>query len=256
MESSCFVASKSFAKAAVPVRRRRRWSTSSVVVGSSLRDDGAASAAAAAESPDWRSFRAKLVAGEVGPRTGSGDWWAHALHEPETGCLLVATERLDGVHIFERTVVLLLSAFPVGPPTGIILNRPSLMSIKDAGPADMDPAGTFLGRPLFFGGPREEGVFLARGPGGGALPEVMDGLHYGTHRGVARAGEMVRAGAAAVGDFRFFDGHCGWDGPAQLRAEVRAGYWAVAACSARVIDMDCARLWEDIVGLVWGKGLR
>ncbi|KAJ6396386.1 hypothetical protein OIU77_021422 [Salix suchowensis] len=126
---------------------------------------------------DWRSFRARMVAEELRPTEPSstadpgigvdqqppqitiGDKWAHTIHEPEKGCLLIATEKLDGVHIFERTVILLLSTGPLGP-FGIILNRPSLMSIKETRSAVLDVAGTFSDRPLFFGGPLEEGLFL------------------------------------------------------------------------------------------------
>uniref|UniRef100_A0A804UB29 Uncharacterized protein n=1 Tax=Zea mays TaxID=4577 RepID=A0A804UB29_MAIZE len=85
-------------------------------------------------------------------QTGS-DRWAHPLMKPEKGCLLIATEKLDGSHIFERTVILLLSSLG---PDGVILNRPSLMSIKEASGSicadDADIACAFAGRPLFFGG--------------------------------------------------------------------------------------------------------
>ncbi|KAK7843750.1 hypothetical protein CFP56_011965 [Quercus suber] len=70
---------------------------------------------------DWRGFRAKLVAGEGATRSQAqeppshvvdpdivvdyplplpitiGDKWAHILHEPEKGCLLIATEKLDAL---------------------------------------------------------------------------------------------------------------------------------------------------------------
>ncbi|GJT14524.1 UPF0301 protein SCO2948 [Tanacetum coccineum] len=197
---------------------------------------------------DWRSFRARLVAGEQAfssqdmavnqpPSIPIGDKWAHAIHEPEKGCLLIATEKLDGVHIFERTVVLLLSTGPVGP-TGIILNRPSLMSIKEMRSTSLDVSGTFSDRPLFFGGPLEEGLFLIRGDEGvrnsGVFDEVMKGLYYGTKESVGCAAEMVKRNVIGVDEFRFFDGYCGWE-KEQLRDEIKAGYWAVAACSPNVI---------------------
>jgi hypothetical protein len=70
--------------------------------------------------PDWRSYRALLYFNEeqyplVEPVKIGGHKWAHSLVEPETGCLLIATEKLDGLHIFERTVILLLSAGVLGP---------------------------------------------------------------------------------------------------------------------------------------------
>ncbi|WOK94430.1 hypothetical protein Cni_G03132 [Canna indica] len=228
---------------------------------------------------DWRSFRARLVIGEqasstlagpLGPATmvqgpapllppvALGDKWAHLIHEPEKGCLLVATEKLDGVHIFERTVILLLSTGPLGP-TGLILNRPSLMSIKETPSVDLDVAGVFADRPLFFGGPLEEGLFLV-GPregdddGEGAersvvFEEVMKGVHYGAKESVGCAAEMVKRDVVGVGDFRFFDGYCGWERE-QLREEVRAGFWRVVACSPSVVAAARVELWEEVLGLV------
>ncbi|KAJ0457433.1 hypothetical protein HanOQP8_Chr15g0587191 [Helianthus annuus] len=223
---------------------------------------------------DWRSFRARLVAGEQvfssqesspatdpnnmvnqSPSVSIGEKWAHAIHEPEKGCLLIATEKLDGVHIFERTVVLILSMGPVGP-TGIILNRPSLMSIKETRSTALDVSGTFADRPLFFGGPLEEGLFLVRGGEGvrnsGVFDEVMNGLYYGTKESVGCGVEMVKRNVVGVDEFRFFDGYCGWE-KEQLRDEIRAGYWSVAACSPDVVGLATAGsvgLWEEVLGLM------
>ncbi|KAG8384655.1 hypothetical protein BUALT_Bualt04G0140600 [Buddleja alternifolia] len=229
-------------------------------------------------SSDWRSFRAKLVASQrafrpeelssvIDPDTAMdqplpitlGEKWAHTIHEPEKGCLLIATEKLDGVHIFERTVILLLSTGPIGP-TGIILNRPSLMSIKEMRSSALDvSSGAFSDRPLFFGGPLEEGLFLVspkRGNDGvcksGVFDEVMKGLYYGTKESVGCASEMVKRDVVQVEDFRFFDGYCAWE-KEQLRDEIRAGYWTVAACSPTVIGLSSVSsvgLWEEILGLM------
>jgi len=224
---------------------------------------------------DWRSFRAKLVAGEqllkpeflssaTNPDTVEdhpplitiGDKWAHVIHEPERGCLLIATEKLDGVHIFERTVILLLSNGPIGP-SGIILNRPSLMSIKETRSTAFDVMGTFSNSPLYFGGPLEEGLFLVSPKDdvvgkSGVFDEVMKGLYYGTKESVGLAAEMVKRNAVEVGDFRFFDGYCGWE-KEQLRDEIRDGYWTVAACSPSVVDLGnvgIVGLWDEVLGLM------
>lgn len=228
-------------------------------------------------SGDWRSFRAKLVAGEqlIRPEEASsvsdldtvvdhssslitiGDKWAHVIHEPEKGCLLIATEKLDGVHIFERTVILLLSTGPLGP-TGIILNRPSLMSIKETRSTALDVEGTFSNSPLFFGGPLEEGLFLLSPKENdvvgrsGVFEEVMKGLYYGAKESVGCAAEMVKRNVVGLGDFRFFDGYCGWE-KEQLRDEIRAGYWTVAACSPSVVglgNVGSVGLWDEVLGLM------
>lgn len=225
---------------------------------------------------DWRTFRAKLVAGEqlLNPELLSsvtnpdtvmdqpslitiGDKWAHIIHEPERGCLLIATEKLDGVHIFERTVILLLSNGPIGP-SGIILNRPSLMSIKETRSTAFDVKGTFSNSPLYFGGPLEEGLFLVSPKDDGVVrisgvfDEVMKGLYYGTKESVGCGSEMVKRNVVEVGDFRFFDGYCGWE-KEQLKDEIRAGYWTVAACSPSVVDLGnvgIVGLWDEVLGLM------
>ncbi|KAI4320405.1 hypothetical protein MLD38_033891 [Melastoma candidum] len=221
-------------------------------------------------STDWRSFRARLVARErelasLRPNTAlslepvlpatAGDRWAHKIHEVEKGCLLVATEKLDGVHIFVRTVILVLSTGPIGP-TGIILNRPSLMSMKESRSSAYDGTGTFVDRGLYFGGPMEDGLFLVWGGSrqeagrSGVLVEVMEGLYYGRKEGVGCAGEMVRRG---VGEFRFFEGCCGWV-KSQLIDE--GGCWTVVACSLIVIGLvgvGGVGLWNDVLELIGPK---
>ncbi|GFZ19290.1 PPR containing protein [Actinidia rufa] len=197
---------------------------------------------------DWRSFRARLVAreGALRPELGKpssvvdpdsvldqppcvtiGDKWAHTIHRPEKGCLLIATEKLDGS-----------------------------TSSNGRWSCCCRPV-----RPLFFGGPLEEGLFLVKGGGdgvgrSGVFDEVMKGLYYGTKESVGcAAAEMVKRNVVGVGDFRFFDGYCGWD-MEQLMDEVRAGYWTVAACSSSVIGLasiGSVELWEEVLGLVGPK---
>ncbi|XP_039146279.1 UPF0301 protein Plut_0637 [Dioscorea cayenensis subsp. rotundata] len=287
MDASCFLTSKSFTngRALVPsfkagyasLCRKRCYRHYSQLVSCKIQpssqDDNYEPSSV---EPDWRSFRARLVAGEQASRIAMpptstpaldanedqnstpfsiGDKWAHPLHEPEKGCLLIATEKLNGVHIFERTVILLLSTGPIGP-SGIILNRPSLMSIKETHSRDRDIAGTFSDRPLFFGGPLEESLFLV-GPQvkeegvekSGVFMEVMKGLYYGTKESVGCAAEMVKRNAVKVNDFKFFDGYCGW-AKEQLREEIRAGYWTVVACSPSVFELSSVGLWEQILSLV------
>ncbi|KAK6913304.1 Protein of unknown function UPF0301 [Dillenia turbinata] len=294
---TCFLTSNSFTKTiefapsikarlcAYPRRNSNQFHARKVGFSSltvTCRQLGSSSPSEDANRPlvdtDWRSFRARLVAGErasrpeqpssaVDPDTAAdhppqitvGEKWAHMIHKPEKGCLLIATEKLDGVHIFERTVNLLLSTGPVGP-TGIILNRPSLMSIKETRSTALDVAGTFSDRPLFFGGPLEEGLFLVNTLGrsddgvgrSGVFEEVMKGLYYGTKESVGCAAEMIKRNMVEVGDFRFFDGYCGWE-KEQLRDEIRAGYWTVAACSPSVVGLTSVGLWEEVLGLMGPK---
>ncbi|KAL6640881.1 hypothetical protein ACP70R_019062 [Stipagrostis hirtigluma subsp. patula] len=296
METSCFLTSKPSPKSmAMPstaagmakpklhlLSGTRRPSSSAICCSYNPRSSSSEDGVVPAIDPDWRSYRAQLYLNEqyaksVNPAVAAtsrtepakiGDRWAHPLAEPEKGCLLVATEKLDGSHIFERTVILLLSAGVLGP-VGVILNRPSLMSIKEArslfaDAGDADIAGAFSGRPLFFGGPLEECFFLlgpraaASGGGGdvvartGLFEEVMPGVHYGTRESVGCAAELAKRGVVGAQDLRFFDGFCGWERE-QLRDEVRAGLWRVAACSPAVLGLAGVvkgGLWDEVQGLV------
>ncbi|XP_047941241.1 UPF0301 protein Cpha266_0885-like [Salvia hispanica] len=204
-------------------------------------------------STDWRAFRAKLVAQERAPlleelsggEPTAGNKWAHSIYKPERGCLLIATEKLDGVHIFDRTVIMLLSTGPPGP-TGLILNRPSLMSIKEMRPS---ASGPFSEKPMFFGGPVEEAMFLVSPRGEGVLEKVMEGVYYGTKESVGCAAEMVKRNMVEAEELRFFHGYCIWERE-QLSDEIQAGYWTVAACSPTVIQQATVGLWEEISGLM------
>ena len=63
---------------------------------------------------------------------------------------------------------------------------------------------------------------------------------------------MVKRNAIGLGDFRFFDGYCGWE-KEQLRDEIRAGYWTVAACSPSVVGLGSVGsigLWDEVLGLM------
>ncbi|XP_013618125.1 PREDICTED: UPF0301 protein Plut_0637-like [Brassica oleracea var. oleracea] len=223
---------------------------------------------------DWKEFRARLVAGEqaatsdmvvdypssTSSRITLGDKWAHKISEPEPGCLLVATEKLDGDHIYEKTVVLILSVGP-SDTIGVILNRPSLMSIKGTKSTVLDKAGTFSDKRLFFGGPLEERLFLVSPRNGedneveksGVFRQVMKGLYYGTKASVGLTAEMAKRKLVGRSEVRIFNGYCSWE-KEQLKADVLRGYWTVAACSSSVVELGSAvqshGLWDEVVGLI------
>ena len=75
----------------------------------------------------------------------------------------------------------------------------------------------------------------------------------GSKESVGCAAEMVKRNVVGVEDFRFFDGYCGWE-KEQLKDEIRAGYWTVAACSPSVIGLASSvpsvGLWEEVLGLM------
>ncbi|XP_010242033.1 PREDICTED: uncharacterized protein LOC104586481 [Nelumbo nucifera] len=226
---------------------------------------------------DWRTFRANLVAREQvqnvdsdssaqdrvyhEPTRSLGLKWAHPIPVPETGCVLVATEKLDGVRAFERTVVLLLRSGTKRPyegPFGVIINRPLPKRIKHMKPTNLDLATTFADCSLHFGGPLEASMFLLKTGEKFQLPgfeQVIPGLCFGSRNSLDEAAGLVKRGVLRAQDFRFFVGYAGWQLD-QLREEIESDYWYVAACSANLIcggsQDSSSGLWEEILQLMGG----
>uniref|UniRef100_A0A803NMJ0 Uncharacterized protein n=1 Tax=Cannabis sativa TaxID=3483 RepID=A0A803NMJ0_CANSA len=227
---------------------------------------------------DWREVRANLFAREQAEKVESdpqnkgassheskplGSKWAHPISVPETGCVLVATEKLDGVRTFERTVVLLLRSgtrHPQEGPFGVVINRPLHKKIKHMKPTNLDLATTFSDCSLHFGGPLEASMFLLKTGGRAKLPgfeEVIPGLCFGARNSLDEAAELVKKGVLNPQDFRFFVGYAGWQLD-QLREEIKSDYWYVAACSSNLIygsfsDSSSENLWEEILQLMGGQ---
>lgn len=188
--------------------------------------------------------------------------WAHPISVPENGCVLVATEKLDGFPIFERTVILLLRSgtrHPQGGPFGVIINRPLNRKVKHMKSTDLDLASTFPDSSLHYGGPLEASIFLLKTEGKSGLPDfeqVVPGLCYGSRNSLDEASSLVKKGIIKPCDFRFFVGYAGWQLD-QLQNEIESGFWCVAACSSDLIfgslsDSSSEHLWEEILQLMGG----
>ncbi|KAK7272934.1 hypothetical protein RIF29_13978 [Crotalaria pallida] len=225
---------------------------------------------------DWREFRAKLYRDELKEISESDTHnqggalhnskplatkWAHPILVPETGCVLVATEKLDGVRTFERTVVLLLRSgtrHPQEGPFGIVINRPLHKKIKHMKPTNHDLLTTFSDCSLHFGGPLEASMFLLKTQEKLELPgfeEVIPGLCFGARNSLDDAAGLVKKGVLNNQDFRFFVGYAGWQ-LNQLREEIESNYWYVAACSSSLLcsalSDSSENLWEEILQLMGG----
>ncbi|KAG2372191.1 UPF0301 protein Cpha266_0885 [Vigna umbellata] len=225
---------------------------------------------------DWREFRAKLYRDELKEisdtdthnQSGTlpdsnplGTLWAHPIPVPETGCVLVATEKLDGVRTFERTVILLLRSgtrHHQGGPFGIIINRPLHKKIKHMKPTNHDLLTTFSDCSLHFGGPLEASMVLLKTDEKMKLPgfeEVIPGLCFGSRNSLDDAAGLVKKGILKPQDFRFFVGYAGWQLD-QLRDEIDSDYWYVAACSSSLLcgalSDSSESLWEEILLLMGG----
>ncbi|XWS15427.1 hypothetical protein CRYUN_Cryun35bG0097300 [Craigia yunnanensis] len=221
---------------------------------------------------DWRQFRAMLYKNYQVETTESdahkqggtphvskplGPKWAHPLSVPEAGCVLVATEKLDGVRTFERTVVLLLRSgtrHPHEGPFGVVINRTLHKKIKLMKPTNNELASTFADCSLHFGGPLEASMFLLRvGKKSkfSGFEEVIPGLCFGARNSLDEAAELVKRGVLKSQDFKFFVGYVGWQLD-QLREEIESDYWYVASCSPNLIfgdssDSSSESLWKEVL---------
>ncbi|KAF5741925.1 hypothetical protein HS088_TW10G00933 [Tripterygium wilfordii] len=226
-------------------------------------------------SLDWREFRANLFAQEKAEKLELNAYdkggmpeskplglkWAHPIPVPETGCLLVATEKLDFINTFQRTVVLLLRSGTRNPqegPFGVIINKPLHKKIKHMSPTNNELASTFADCSVHFGGPLNASMFLLRTREKSKLPgveEVMPGLCFGARNCLDEAAELVKKGVLKPQDFRFFYGYAGWQLD-QLREEIESDFWYVAACSPNLIfggpSSSSENSWEEILQLMGG----
>jgi putative transcriptional regulator len=144
---------------------------------------------------------------------------------------------------FAQSVVLVV--FPkAGGPVGVILNRPTRLSLKEGFPEQpqlKDRTDT-----LYFGGPVQTNglMFLFRGAGAGdnAFPVIGDLYLSGD-------GELLNRllGKKAAAVQRFFLGYSGWSGP-QLEHEIALGAWFVVEADLdTVIRSDPKTLWRELM---------
>lgn len=142
---------------------------------------------------------------------------------------------------FARSVVLVMFPTDSGP-SGVILNRPSRMMLRDIWPDDAQRQGRT--DTLFFGGPVEPDglLFLFRmTPPPARAWWAIDDIYF------SGDGELLETLLAAPGPDpaqRFFAGYAGW-APGQLENEIARGDWHVLAADAEVIyDTELGTLWQ------------
>jgi putative transcriptional regulator len=156
--------------------------------------------------------------------------------------LLIATPELQDPN-FAESVVLVL--FPRnGGPLGVILNRPTRLTLKDAFPDEphlRDRTDT-----VYFGGPVRPGglmfLFRRNRESEGAFP-VLEDLYLSNNGALL---DSLLAGAEG-GVQRYFLGYSGW-APVQLEVEVASGAWHVLpADSDTILQMDPKVMWRELL---------
>lgn len=185
------------------------------------------------------------------------EWRPNDPQSSLAGQILVASRHLADPNFF-RTVVLILEHGEGA--LGVVLNRPTVITIADVVPAWLD----MIANPsvVFHGGPveRTAAIGLAR-PVGPLDPEqtavalTIDepGRELGIVNLSAEPGEL----AEVVRDLRIYSGYAGWS-PGQLESEILAGGWLVLDHEGfDPLTSDPATLWNQASSAAAsGQGVR
>jgi len=174
-------------------------------------------------------------------------WWTpgavHADSHPAAGKFLVASRQLGDPN-FRETVVLLLDYGPHGA-TGLVINRPTKVSVPEVLPGLEEVR--HVEDLVYLGGPvaTESMMMLLRSPV--ELDEstlVFEDIH------VSQSIDLLRRYAQAETDrpeYRLYAGYAGW-GPGQLDGEIERGDWYVVdGDSALVLTEDPASTWGRLI---------
>lgn len=168
------------------------------------------------------------------------------------GRLLVATPHLSGP-IFGQTVILLLDYDATGA-IGVILNRPTSLSLSEIFP-NVEDLKTRRDR-VYLGGPVAPSsmAFLIRAEK--KPPDshhLMDDIHMS---GSALALEHVVKSKTPPSQFHAFVGYSGW-APRQLDGEVERGdWWVVPAAPELIFDTAPDELWQKMMSTYGGVQVR
>jgi len=158
--------------------------------------------------------------------------WAHPISHVETGCVLLANERLGGA--FHQTVVLIIDHHEATGTVGIIINRPlqgNFLKIASESSADVDLSLklAFNKAPVSYGGPvmkHEFSVLHGFGEVEGSK-KVAPGVFVGGSKELMRE---VRHQNFSPENALFLKGHAAWVA-GQLTREIEKGVWYVASAS-------------------------
>ena len=157
--------------------------------------------------------------------------------------LLIAARTLRGP-VFGRSVILLLEHSAEGA-MGLIINRPTDLSLQEALPATRQWANR--GDRVFLGGPVQTQLiaFLMRADTDPPKSKrvLADVYVFGDHEALVE----VLEGQLSNNRFRAYLGYAGW-GPGQLDAEIARGDWHLTPAQPDAIFGDSEEsLWERLV---------
>lgn len=161
---------------------------------------------------------------------------------PHMGSLLISEPLMDDKY-FSRSAILVLDEPEDGGHFGLILNKPTEMTLRDLMP-DWEEGENV---PIYCGGPVDlRRMFLLHTLGEklGSNTEVLPGIYVGAD--LDKIIEYIEEGGEVDGKLRFFLGYCGWS-PGQLSGELNGKTWAVNALP------QCENLLKGEGGEYWRR---
>eukprot|EP00667_Euglena_gracilis_P014688 EG_transcript_15229 len=218
---------------------------------------------------NWRQFRARMVQAESdtkvdvveacgpnllrlfqdAPHLAQQPLWAHLLPRPERGGLLVARAEAALEELLWQSVILVLEYSPGAAATGLVLNRPSKLTVRQLlrARSPYDPLTVYLGGP--------EGNDLTALHSVPYVPshkKVMVDVYYG-EMGPLIASKGPRFPVEGV---KVFAGRVRW-APGELDGQMEAGLWWPVAASLPLLlkpTLDLPRpLWQEVLALCGGE---
>ncbi|ESR50760.1 hypothetical protein CICLE_v10030666mg [Citrus x clementina] len=146
-------------------------------------------------------------------------------HSVVAGSILIATDKLLGVHPFENSKILIVKADQSVGFQGLIFNK----HIGWDSLQELEKGLDFLKEaPLSFGGPlikhRMPLVSLTRRVTKSQYPEIVPGVYFLDQSATVNEIEELKSGNHSIADYWFFLGFSGW-GWDQLFHEIAQGAW-------------------------------
>jgi putative transcriptional regulator len=152
--------------------------------------------------------------------------------------LLIASPKLRDPNFF-RSVVVIVQHDDNGA-LGLILNRPTEVSIKQAWAEISEGDNCYLDEPLHQGGPCEGPLMVLHDRDDLSQVSVMPGLHFSTTKESIE--QLIADSNQPV---KFFVGYSGWS-PGQLEGEIEQGAWIIAAADPSLVFDDDEELWDKL----------
>ncbi len=148
---------------------------------------------------------------------------------------------------FERSVVLLCRDEPANGTFGLVLSRPTELTLFDVLDLPLGQNSPAAGLPLYLGGPVEPNTlhYLHRRPDVPGATHLGEEVYWGGDFAVLLG--LLTSGAAGAADVRLFVGYSGWSA-GQLAAEMQARSWVTHPASAgKVFTLTPDAFWRAIL---------